>query len=112
MTEERAFQLIESNAEPALNQTPNYLRLVQAYRSYIDHGASADECALRLKEITHPALRRYNLPEPVQLTAQAQHQSERLNSLLMEMVQSLSTGDKSALAHNFQLATRCFQEMG
>ena len=111
MTEERSFQLLESTSEPAVHQSPNYWRLVQAYRSYAEQGASAQECAMRLTEITHPGLRRYHFPSVPSVVVEGQEHSERLNGLLHEMVDALNSGDRASLARHFQAATHCFQEL-
>ncbi len=110
MAEERSFQLLDIVVDPAVNHTPNYLRLVQAYRSYLEERASAHECALRLTEITRPGLRPYNFPHSVAIrTEQAECETGRLNSLVRDMVGALHSGDRASLAQHYQQATQCFQ---
>jgi hypothetical protein len=113
MPEERSFQLLEVANEPALNRSPNYLRLLQAYRSYVEHGSSAQECALRLTEITHPGLRRFHLPQPLPPEQEqvVERESGRLNAVVLEMVQALNSGDRIGLARQFQEAEGCFNQL-
>lgn len=116
MSDTRTFTLLEVASEPAIHQVPNYLRLLQAYRGYLEEGNSAHTCALSLKEITCPQLRGQNLPgAPARLTAQQEQlisaPTSRLNQSVREMLQSLDRGDRAGLALHFQEASICFQEL-
>lgn len=116
MSDNRSFLLLEPDTEPAVNQVPNYLRLLQAYRSYVEQAISAQTCALSLQEITRPALRGLNVPGVhARLTAQQdqllQAPTGRLNQSVQEMLQALDSGDRAGLAMHFQEASSCFQEL-
>lgn len=114
MSDTRTFTLLEVASEPAIHQVPNYLRLLQAYRGYLEEGNSAQTCALSLKEITCPQLRGQNLPgAPARLTAQQEQlisaPTSRLNQSVREMLQSLDRGDRAGLALHFQEAVSAFR---
>jgi hypothetical protein len=116
MSNTKAFTLLETAVDPAVHQVPNYLRMLQAYRSYVEEGASAQICAISLKEITCPGLRGQNLPgAPTRLTAQQEQMlqapTKRLNQSVREMLQSLDRGDRTGLALHFHEAANCFQEL-
>ena len=116
MSDTKSFTLLEVASEPAIHQVPNYLRLLQAYRGYVEEGSSAQTCALNLQEITRPGLRGQNLPgAPTRLTAQQEQlilaPTSRLNQSVQEMLQSLDRGDRAGLALHFQEASICFQEL-
>jgi len=116
MSDNRSFLLLEPDTEPALHQVPNYLRLLQAYRSYVEQSISAHTCALSLQEITRPALRGLNLPGvhprlTVQQEQLIQAPTCRLNQSVKEMLQALDSGDRAGLAMHFQEASTCFQEL-
>ncbi len=116
MSDTKSFTLLETASEPAIHQVPNYLRLLQAYRAYVEEAISAQTCALNLKEITWPQLRAQNIPgAPPRLTAQQeqliQAPTSRLNQSVQEMLQSLDSGDRAGLALHFQEASSCFQEL-
>jgi len=116
MSDTKSFTLLEVASEPAIHQVPNYLRLLQAYRGYLEEGTSAQTCALSLKEITRPQLRGQNLPGAhTRLTAQQeqliQAPTTRLNQSVREMLESLDRGDRAGLALHFQEASICFQEL-
>lgn len=116
MSDTKSFTLLETASEPAIHQVPNYLRLLQAYRAYVEESISAQTCALNLKEITCPQLRAQNVPgAPSRLTAQQeeliQAPTSRLNQSVQEMLQSLDSGDRAGLALHFQEASSCFQEL-
>ncbi|MBS2040074.1 hypothetical protein JST97_34120 [bacterium] len=116
MSDTKAFTLLEMAVDPAVHQVPNYLRMLQAYRSYVEEGASAQICAISLKEITCPGMRGQNLPgAPVKLTPQQEQllvvPTSRLNQSVEEMLQSLDRGDRAGLAMHFQEAASCFQEL-
>ena len=116
MSDTKAFTLLETASEPAVHLVPNYLRLLQAYRGYLEQETSAQTCALNLKEITRPQLRGQNLPGiHTHLTPQQeqliQGPTVRLNQTVQEMVQSLDRGDRASLALHFQEASLCFQEL-
>lgn len=116
MSDTKSFTLLEVASEPAVHQVPNYLRLLQAYRGYVEEGVPAQTCALSLKEITCPQLRGQNLPgAPTRLTAQQEQllqvPTDRINQSVQEMLQSLDRGDRAGLALHFQEASICFQEL-
>lgn len=116
MSDTKSFTLLETASEPAIHQVPNYLRLLQAYRGYVEEGNSAQTCALNLKEITHPQLRAHNIAgAPPRLTAQQEQMIQapttRLHQSVQEMLQSLDRGDRAGLALHFHEASICFQEL-
>lgn len=111
MAEERAFELLESVGEPVVYRSPNYLRLVQAYRSYVEEGGSAVECALRLREITRPGLQRFHLPASQALPEAGWDTALRINGSVTEMVRALYQGDRAALTQHFEEASDGFREL-
>ena len=116
MSDTKSFTLLETASEPAVHQVPNYLRLLQAYRGYVEEGISAQTCALSLKEITCPQLRGQNLPGTVTRPNAQQEQllqapTTRINQSVQEMLESLDRGDRAGLAMHFQEASVCFQEL-
>jgi hypothetical protein len=115
----------EAPSKTELEQSPNYRRIVEAYRGFTEQTMGVDQCVARLLEVTKilaPGLKLFHLPvvqnklldmteEEQTLAVATFERTEELHDAVEGMIAAMRSGDHAALQTDYETAVACFQEL-